>query len=47
VRDAILRREAFTVLRFWNGAVHRDIGAVMDEIVLTLERTSPVRAPAG
>ena len=37
VRDQILARKGFRVLRFWAGAVRRDVDAVMDQIVLALE----------
>lgn len=43
VRDAILKREGFTVLRFWNGAVQSNIDVVMDQIVLALEAAASVR----
>jgi len=43
VRDAILARQGFIVLRFWNSSVNRDIGAVMDQIVLTLEAADSIR----
>jgi very-short-patch-repair endonuclease len=44
VRDAILAREGFTVLRFWNTSVMADVDAVMDEIVRTLDVLAPRRA---
>ena len=47
VRDAILRREGFTVLRFWNRSVSQDIEAVMDEIVLALQAAPSVKAGRG
>jgi very-short-patch-repair endonuclease len=37
VRDAVLHRAGFRVMRFWNSAVRTDIDAVMDQIVLALE----------
>ena len=40
VRDAILRRQGFTVLRFWASDVRRDLGWVMDQIVIALEAAS-------
>jgi very-short-patch-repair endonuclease len=43
IRDAILTREGFTVLRCWNGAVNADIGAVLDQIMLALEKAPSVR----
>jgi very-short-patch-repair endonuclease len=47
VRDAILARERFRVLRFWNSAVRTDIDSVMDTIVLALEASPAVRPRAG
>jgi very-short-patch-repair endonuclease len=43
VREKILEREGFTVLRFWNRAVNTDIDAVMDQIVHALEKLPSVR----
>ena len=43
IRDGILRREGFTVLRFWNQSVTADIGAVMGDIVRALEAAPSVR----
>jgi len=40
VRDAILARHGFRVMRFWAGDVRRNLGWVMDQIVVALE-TSP------
>jgi very-short-patch-repair endonuclease len=37
VRDAILRRHGFEVLRFWTSDVRRNLDGVMDRIVLALE----------
>ena len=42
VRDRILSRQGFRVLRFWAGDVRRDPGLVMDQIVLVLEAAPPV-----
>lgn len=36
VRDAVLTRAGFKVLRFWNSAVRADIDGVMDQIILEL-----------
>ncbi len=36
VRDAVLNRAEFQVLRLWNSAVRLDIDGVMDRIVLAL-----------
>jgi very-short-patch-repair endonuclease len=44
VRDRILARNGYEVLRFWASDVHRDLSWVMDRIMLTLERTPSVRA---
>ena len=51
VRDAILRRQGFAVLRFWASDVRRDLDGVMDQIVLALvaapsfeQRDSAVRS---
>jgi very-short-patch-repair endonuclease len=43
VRDAVLSRAGFQVLRFSNSAVRTDIDAVMDSIVLALEARPSVR----
>lgn len=32
VRDGVLRREGFTVLRFWNHAVRTNLDGVMDTV---------------
>ena len=37
VRDRILRRHGFEVLRFWSSDVRRNLDEVMDRIVLALE----------
>ena len=37
VRDRVLQRNGFKVLRFWAGEVHRDLTSVMDRIVAVLE----------
>jgi very-short-patch-repair endonuclease len=39
VRDRILQRHGFRVLRFTAGEVHRNPSGVMDRIILTLEAT--------
>jgi len=46
VRDAILRRHGFRVLRFWTGDVRRKLDAVMDRIVTTLEASPIVDRPS-
>jgi very-short-patch-repair endonuclease len=43
VRDAVLKRAGFEVLRFWNSAIRTDIDGVMDTIVLALEARPSVR----
>jgi len=47
VRDAILRRAGFRVLRFWAGDVRRDLDWVMDQIVVALETAPHVHEIAG
>ncbi|WP_430421931.1 endonuclease domain-containing protein [Phenylobacterium sp.] len=42
VRDAVLRRHGFTVLRFWSSDVRHDTDRVMDQIVRTLAASSRV-----
>ncbi|MEW5687822.1 MAG: DUF559 domain-containing protein [Pseudomonadota bacterium] len=37
IRDAVLEREGYQVLRFWNHEVREDIDRVMDVIVCALE----------
>ncbi|WP_332772843.1 endonuclease domain-containing protein [Phenylobacterium sp.] len=37
VRDAVLKREGFQILRFWNHFVREDIDTVMDVIIAALE----------
>jgi very-short-patch-repair endonuclease len=37
VRDRILARQGYRVLRFWAGEVRGNLGGVMDQIVLALE----------
>jgi very-short-patch-repair endonuclease len=43
VRDRILERQGFRVLRFTAGDVRRNLGGVMDHIVAALEATPRVR----
>ena len=45
VRDAVLRREGFAVLRFWAGTVMADVGGVMDAITDGLRTADGPRAP--
>ena len=35
-RTAVLEREGFTVLRFWNGDVRENLSGVMDSVLATL-----------
>ncbi len=43
VRDAVIEREGFRVLRFWTYSVREDIDAVMDVIIAALEAAPAVR----
>ena len=43
VRDTVLRRAGYQVLRFPNSAARRDIDGVMDAIVLALEARPSTR----
>jgi very-short-patch-repair endonuclease len=36
VRDAVLAREGFTILRFWNSAVRQNLDGVMYSILAAL-----------
>lgn len=47
VRDAVLRREGFKVMRFWAGDVHRRLDWVMDAVVVALGEAAPPRSPRG
>ncbi len=44
VRDAILVREGYEVLRFWNGDVRRHLGRVLDAIELRLKEKAQAAA---
>jgi very-short-patch-repair endonuclease len=44
VRDRILEREGFRVLRFWASDVRRNLSGVMDQIVLALEAQPSTRS---
>ncbi|MBW8813903.1 MAG: endonuclease domain-containing protein [Caulobacterales bacterium] len=46
VRDAVLRREGFKVLRFWNGEVRQDLDGVMYSIRAALAE-APVSPPGS
>lgn len=46
-RDAVLKREGFQVLRFWNHQVHENISGVMHNIRLALAQASPTRPLRG
>lgn len=43
VRDAVLTRAGFKVLRFWNSEIRTNIGDVMDRIMEALRSRSSVR----
>jgi very-short-patch-repair endonuclease len=43
VRDRILERRGYRVLRFWTGEIRRDLGSVVDRIVQALEMAPSVR----
>jgi len=43
VRDAVLTRAGYKVLRFWNSTVRTDIGSVMDAIRLALHAQPSTR----
>jgi very-short-patch-repair endonuclease len=43
VRDRILERAGFRVLRFWTSDVRSDLNWVMDQIVLALEQQPDIR----
>jgi very-short-patch-repair endonuclease len=43
VRDRILNRKGYRVLRFWTGEIRRDLGSVVDRIVQALETAPSVR----
>ncbi len=45
VRDAVLRREGFEVMRFWAGTVMGDVGEVMDAVSDALVRRPARQAP--
>jgi very-short-patch-repair endonuclease len=45
VRNQVLRREGFDVLRFWAGTVMNEPGEVMDTIVDALVQGQAPRAP--
>jgi very-short-patch-repair endonuclease len=46
IRDRILQRQGFRVLRFWAGEVRRDLGGAMDQIVRALEEAPSTRLPS-
>ena len=43
VRDQVLARHGFRVLRFWAGEVRRDLTTVVERIVAALEDQAPTR----
>ena len=47
IRDAILSRQGFRVMRFWASDVRRDLDWVMGQIVAALEESPCVREGAG
>lgn len=49
IRDAFLRKEGYTVLRFWNNEIDNDIEAVLEKIneVTTSLPTSPLARGEG
>jgi very-short-patch-repair endonuclease len=46
VRDRILERQGFRVIRIWAGEVRRNLSGVMDQIVLALEAAPSTRLPS-
>jgi very-short-patch-repair endonuclease len=44
IRDAVLRREDFEVLRFWNRTLDENIGAVVHSIICGLEERPSTKA---
>jgi len=46
VRDRILERQGFRVMRIWAGEVRRNLSGVMDQIVLALEAAPSNRLPS-
>lgn len=47
VRDAVLKRQGFAVLRFWSSDVRYDTDNVMDEIIRVLEAASKAHGRGG
>nr|MEA2798604.1 hypothetical protein [Phenylobacterium sp.] len=47
IRDAVLRRAGYRVMRFPNSAVRTDIDAVMDAIILALGARPSVKGKAS
>jgi very-short-patch-repair endonuclease len=45
IRDAVLEREGFRVLRVWNPEVRRNLSGVMYSILRALEAAAPSRSP--
>jgi very-short-patch-repair endonuclease len=43
IRDAVLARAGYRVMRFWNSTIRHDIDSVMDAIVLALEAQGSIR----
>jgi very-short-patch-repair endonuclease len=46
LRDRVLEREGFKVMRFWASEVWRDLDGVVDRIVLAAEARPDTRAPS-
>ena len=46
IRDSVLKREGFRVLRFWNGEVRENLEGVMSSIRAALE-AAPVSPPGS
>lgn len=45
IRDAFLASQGFTVLRFWNSEIDRNLNAVMERIVEVLKTPTPTGLP--
>lgn len=41
IRDRVLMKEGFRVLRFWNNQLDQNINGVMDAIIIALESRPP------
>ena len=47
IRDGVLRREGFHVMRFWNRELDADISSVMDSIIRALDGQPSIRGGSG